>query len=577
MGRVALVDGDRRDVESDISTPQRSQNHATIWVTMNRGTQFLAAFALAYVWFVTVGGQQVPLRPKLVLVVSIDQMRVDYLSRFTPLYTGGLKRLIDRGAVFNHAYYRHASTETGPGHAVLLSGRHPSHSGIVANEWWDPFLKKSINVVDDPFHRPVGGEGRSASPANALSFTVGDALKLKTAGSRVVGVSLKDRSAILMAGRRGDAAYWYEVDGGNFITSTYYADEAPPWLTRWNRLRLPDQYAGKKWVRLLADDEAYKKYAGADAIEGEWDRKDTVFPHAIRGNPPERLYYDDFRRTPFADEVTLSIALEAMKAHQLGQDEDTDIFAVGFSATDVIGHTYGPESQEVMDQLLRLDSVLDKLFQAIDDSVGLDNTLVVLSADHGSLPLVENLQSQGIDARRASPNILRNAVQDAFARRFPGIQGLIAYFATDIYLDEDVIRLNRLDRETLERTAIDALMSTGLVEKVYTHSDLMTTYSADPQRRLFQNAFFQPRSPHLNVLLKKYVYLSSQVGGTGHGTAHDYDRHVPIVFMGQQIKSGLYQEECGPEDIAPTIAHLLGLTFPREYDSRLLLEMLTVN
>jgi predicted AlkP superfamily pyrophosphatase or phosphodiesterase len=544
---------------------------------MNRRTGFLTILAIAYASLAVLSGQQPRPRPKLVVVLSIDQMRVDYLTRFAPLYRGGLKTLIERGAVFNNAHYRHAATETGPGHAVLLSGRHPSHSGIVANEWWDPYLKKSVNVVDDPFHLPVGGEGRSASPANALSFTVGDVLKLKNANSRVVGVSLKDRSAILMAGRRGDAAYWYEVAGGNFITSTYYATEAPPWLTRWNRLRLPDQYAGKKWTRLLADEDAYKKYAGADAIEGEWDRKDTVFPHAIRGNPPERLYYDDLRRTPFADEVTLSVALEAMKAHQLGQDLDTDIFAVGFSATDVIGHTYGPESHEIMDQLLRLDSVLEKLFQGIDATVGLNNTLVVLSADHGSLSLVENLRSQGIEARRASPDILKNAVQQALDRRFPGVQGLMAYFATDIYFDEEVIRLNQLDRGTVERTAIEALMSTGLVEKVYTHSDLMTTYSADPQMRLFQNAFFQPRSPHLNVLVKKYVYLNSQVGGTGHGTAHDYDRHVPIIFMGQKIKSGTYQAECGPEDIAPTLAHLLGLTYPREYDSRLLLEMMSVD
>ena len=544
---------------------------------MNRQKRFLTACALVSVWFAAVAGQQPPLRPKLVLVLSIDQMRVDYLSRFAPLYKGGLKRLTERGAVFSNARYRHASTETGPGHSVLLSGRHPSHSGIVANDWWDPYLKKLVNVVDDPFHLPLGGEGRSASPVNALSFTVGDVLKLGDMNSRVVGVSLKDRSAILMAGRRADAAYWYETTGGNFITSTYYAREAPPWLTRLNRLRLPDTYAGKKWTRLLDDENVYEKYAGPDAIEGEWDRKDTVFPHAIRGNPPERGYYDDFRRTPFADEVTLSVALEAMKAHQLGQDEHTDIFAVGFSATDVIGHTYGPESQEIMDQLLRLDSVLEKLFQAIDGSVGLANTLVVLSADHGSLPLVENLRRQGIEARRASPEILKNAVQNALDRRFPGVQGLMAYFATDIYFDEEVIRQNRLDRATVERTAIEALMSTGLVEKVYTHSDLMTTYSADPQLRLFQNAFFQPRSPHLNVLVKKYVYLNSQVGGTGHGTAHDYDRHIPIIFMGQMIKSGFYQEECGPEDIAPTLAHLLGLTYPREYDSRLLLEMLTVN
>ena len=543
---------------------------------MNRRTLFLTTLAIAFVSFLTLRGQQSPPRPKLVLVLSIDQMRFDYLTRLAPLYKGGMRTLAERGAVFSHANYRHAAAETGPGHSVLLTGRHPSHSGIVANEWWDPYLKKAVNVVDDSIQLPLGGEGRSASPANALGFTVGDALKQKNPQSRTVGVSLKDRSAILMAGRRAEAAYWYESAGGNFITSTYYMSQAPSWLLKWNSQHLADQYAGKAWTRLLADEKLYEKYAGADAIEGEWDRKDIQFPHAIRGKPPELRYYEDFRRTPFADEVTLSVALEAMKAHQLGQDDHTDIFAVGFSATDVIGHTYGADSQEVMDQLLRLDRLLEKLFKEIDDKVGLKNTLVVLSADHGSLPLVENLQRAGIAARRASPKVLENAVQQAFAQRFPGVNGLIAYFATDIYLDLEVIARHKLDRAAVEETAISALMSTGLVEKVYTHSDLMSAADpADSYLTLFQNAFFQPRSPHLNVLVKKYVYLNSQVGGTGHGTAHEYDRHIPIVFMGEGIKPGTYETECGPEDIAPTIAHVLGLTYPREYDSRLLTEMIT--
>ena len=538
-------------------------------------TRYLALAAVV-VYVAVLGGQEPLVRPKLVIMLSIDQMRADYLTRFAPLFTGGLKQLIEHGAVFSNAKYRHAASETGPGHSVLLSGRHPSHSGIVANEWWDPLMKQAINVVDDPLQRPLGGEGRSASPANALSFTVGDVLKVKNQKSRVVGVSLKDRSAILMAGRLGDAAYWYEIAGGNFITSSYYAKEAPEWLTRWNAQRLPDQYAGKMWTRLLPDEHIYRKHAGADAIEGEWDRKDTVFPHAIRSTPPNRAFYDDFRRTPFADEVTLSAALEAMKAHQLGQDDDTDLLAIGFSATDVIGHTYGPDSHESMDQLLRLDVLLGKLFKEIDARVGLAHTVFILSADHGSLPLVENLAGTGIAARRASPRILEDAVRKALALRFPGIEGLIAYFATDIYFDDEIIRANRLDRAVVEQTAIAALLSTGLVEKVYTQSDLMPPYSDDPVRRLFQNSFFQPRSPHLNVLVKKYVYLSSQVGGTGHGTAHDYDRHVPIVFMGEKIKPGTYDAESGPEDIAPTLAHLLGLAFPKEYDSRLLSEMFAI-
>jgi arylsulfatase A-like enzyme len=229
-----------------------------------------------------------------------------------------------------------------------------------------------------------------------------------------------------------------------------------------------------------------------------------------------------------------------------------------------------------MDQLLRLDLILEKLFQEIDDKVGLANTLVVLSADHGSLPLVENLRGKGIEARRASPTVLENAVRKAFDQRFPGVSGLIAHFATDIYLDTEVMGRHHLDRTAVEETAINALMSTGLVEKVYTHSDLMSIAdSTDPYLKLFQNAFFQPRSPHLSILAKKHVYLSPYPGGTGHGTAHEYDRHIPIVFMGKGIKPGTYEAECGPEDIAPTLAYLLDLAYPREDDSRLLTEMLS--
>jgi predicted AlkP superfamily pyrophosphatase or phosphodiesterase len=516
-----------------------------------------------------------PAQPKLVLVLSIDQMRFDYLTRFAPLFKGGLKTLLDRGAVFTDANYRHSSTETGPGHSVILSGRHPSHSGIVANAWYDSYLHRTVNVVDDPVQAPVGGAGVNASPANAIYFTVGDVLKLKNAQSHVVGVSLKDRSAILMAGRRGDAAYWYETAGGNFITSTYYMRQAPTWLSSWNNRHVADEYFGQMWTRLLPDTSLYEKYAGPDQVDGEWDRKDTVFPHALRGKPPERGYYDDLRRTPFADEMTLGVALEAMKAHQLGEDANTDIFAIGFSGTDIIGHTYGADSQEIMDQLLRLDIVLDKLFKEIDSKVGLNNTIVVLTADHGSLPLVESLQSKGVDAQRANPNVLLNAVNQALAERFPGIKNLVMYSAPDFYLNEDTLRQQGIKGKDVRDTAVAALLRTQLVEKVYTPDDLTSTAAtSDPYLPLFRNAYFAPRSPQINVLLKRYVYLSGAVGGTGHGTAYDYDRHVPIVFMGAGVKPGKYDAACGPEDIAPTFASMLGLEFPREQDARLLTDIL---
>jgi predicted AlkP superfamily pyrophosphatase or phosphodiesterase len=514
--------------------------------------------------------------PRLVLVISIDQMRYDYIDRFDRLYKAGLRQLIDKGAVFTNANYRHAATETGPGHSVLLTGSHPSHSGIVANDWWDPFLGKVVNVIDDPVQRTVGGAGRASSPANLLTFTVGDVLKSRAPRSRVVGVSFKDRSAILMGGRRADAAYWFENDGGHFVSSTYYMDSAPAWLNDWNRTRNADKFVKHVWNRLLDDVGLYDQYAGKDAVEGERDRKDIVFPHRFVAKPPQSEYYVELRRSPFADETMLDFALEVMKHHELGKDADTDIFAIGFAATDGVGHSWGPDSHELMDQMLRMDGVLGRLFAHVDSTVGLANTLVVLSSDHGSRTLVEVSQQKGMSARRVAPKVLQNAMMAALATRFPGIDGLVSHFAIDVYLNEDVIRRNKLDFKEVEKTAIDGLLSSGLVDRVYTHDDLRGLgVPSDPYFDLFRNAFFAPRSPHLNVLLKRDIYVNASVGGTSHGSAYDFDRHVPVVFMGRAIKSGRYARASAPEDIAPTIAHLLGLTFPREHDSRLLLEMLT--
>ncbi len=517
-------------------------------------------------------------QPRLILVLSIDQMRYDYLTRFAPLYQGGFKTLLDRGAIFTNAYYRHANSETGPGHSVILSGRHASSTGVVANTWYDPYLKKQINVVDDPVHQPVGGRGRGASPANLIGFTVGDKIKQKWPDSRVVGVSLKDRSAILMTGHRADAAYWYENPCGCFITSTYYYQTPPAWLTAFNARKQADQYFHTPWTRLRADLSLYEKFAGPDNFPGEWDLKDTTFPHQHRKQPPDSEYYDNLRRTPFADRIVLEAALEILKFHDLGTDASPDVLAVGFSGSDVIGHTYGPFSQEALDEFLRLDLILDQLFKAVEARAGRDNVLVILSADHGGMPLVEWLQKQGFDAKRYPGSLLSDAVRKALLARFPSAPDLVADFdSPNFALNIESIHKHGLRQSEVEQTAIQALMATGAVAKVYTHRDLLyDPPKDDPYFRLFRNSFYQPRSPHLMVLQKMYSYIDDRgrPGGTGHGTAYEYDRHVPIVFLGPGIKPGRYEAEAGPEDIAPTLAKMLGIDYPLEHDSRLLTEAL---
>jgi len=520
--------------------------------------------------------------PRLILVLSIDQMRYDYLTRFAPLYKGGFKTLLERGAIFTNALYRHANSETGPGHAVILSGRHASSSGIVANSWYDPLLKKMMNVVDDPIHDPVGGPGRPASPANFIGFTVGDKIKQKWPASRVVGVGLKDRSAILTAGKRADAAYWFENSCGCFITSTYYMRKPPDWLVRFNSRKLADSYFKTPWTRLLPDEQIYVKYSREDNFPGEWDLKDTVFPHAHRGKPPEPGYYENLRRTPFADEMLLEAALEARKAHDLGTRASPDVFTVSFAAGDVIGHTYGPFSQEAMDNYLRLDLLLDRLLKAVEARAGKGNTLVILTADHGVMALPEWLQKQGIEAKRVPGSALRNAVKAALKQAYPAAPNLVAGVENHNFsLDLETIRRLGLNRSEVEQVVIRALMSTGAVETVYTYADMTSDKrNSDAHIQLLRNSFFPPRSPHLMVVLKRHYYVSSEDrrGGTGHGTVYDYDRHVPIIWMGAGIKPGHHTAPAGPEDIAPTLARMLGIAdYPLEPDSRLLTEVLPEN
>ncbi len=541
----------------------------------NKGALRARGVLLAVATLLAAAASAAP-RPRLVLFVSVDQMRYDYLERFASLFTGGLKRFHQGGAIFSNARYRHANSETGPGHSVLLSGRHARDTGIVANEWYDRLLGRIVNVVDDPAVSPLPGPGRGASPAHAIGPSLGDLLKKTSPASRVVGVSMKDRSAILMAGARGDAAYWYEPAAGRLGSSTYYMRRLPDWLAAWNAAGHIDALFGRTWTRLLADEGPYLRLAGPDDVRGEWDNVDTVFPHRIRGAARSPEFYDDVRRTPFFDELTVDVAVRAMDAHALGRDEATDILAVGLSATDIIGHTYGSESQEIMDQVLRLDRTLGRLIDAAEARAGREHLLVALSADHGSMPLVERLQARELDARRVRPEEIVVPVRKALETRFPGAGDLIA--AADVpsfYLDLAAIGRLGLKRADVEKVVEEALLGTGFISHVYTSAELLGGPPADdPDFVLVRNSYFESRSPHVIATQKPYLYISSRPGGTGHGTLHDYDRHVPVAFLGPGTKAGRYHGPCGPEDIVPTLARILGVEYRLEEGQRVLLEAL---
>jgi hypothetical protein len=404
-------------------------------------------------------------------------------------------------------------------------------------------------------------------------------MKSAAPGARVVGVSVKDRAAILLAGRRADAAYWLESKGGGFGTSTYYVDALPPWLKAWRDSRPFDRLRGVAWERLLPDAALYEKLAGPDDVKGEHDQPSRTFPHVLRGAPPDERFLDDVRHTPFADEMVLEAALLAMKAHDLGRDDTTDLLAVGFSATDAVGHWYGPDSQEAMDQVLRLDRTLGRLIDAAEEQAGRGRVLVGLSADHGSMPLTEVLQARGEGARRVHPDLLRAAVKSALERSFPGKQGLVASDdAPHFYLDAAALHGQGLAMTAVAKVIGDALLATGVVERVYTPADLLGDPPAnDPDFVFFRNAFFEPRSPQVTARLKRWMDVDPDPVGTGHGTVQDYDRHVPVAFLGAGIRAGRFEAACGPEDIAPTLSALLGLPYRLEDGQRVLAEALAVS
>ena len=385
-----------------------------------------------------------PSVPRLIVVIVVDQMRYDYLTRFQDLYQGGFRTLLEKGAVFTEARYRHALTLTAPGHAAIMTGRHPATSGITSNNWFDPDINAKRTAVADPDYRSVGGPGAAASPRSLLVDTFGDRLKQQNPASQVVGISIKDRSAILMAGRDADAAYWYSATGRCFVTSSYYMEQPPGWLTAFNHSNPPDRFEGKLWERLLDDPAMYEKYSRADRFEHEFDGRRVVFPHVLNGTESPTDISLDARRSPFGDQLLLEATLAAIEGHDLGSDEIPDLLAVSFSSPDYVGHFFGPFSQEVMDLHLRLDRVLGQLFTELDQRVGLDRTLIVLTSDHGAAPLVEEAKKRGLPARSIPATELSDAVTAALKKRASGISDAVTFFdAPHFFLDFSQARKTR--------------------------------------------------------------------------------------------------------------------------------------
>lgn len=523
---------------------------------------------------------QEPVRPRLTVIIAVDQLRGDYLQTFRPYFgEGGLKRFLEDGAVFTQAVFDHGTTKTCPGHAVVSTGAQPKDHGIVANNWYDPVEGREVYCAYDPASPLVGGNGEGRSPRNLAAPSIGDMLRLSNAGkSRVISVAGKDRAAIMLGGRLANAAFW--PIGASFGTSRYYADSLPEWVRRFNESGAFERYLGTKWEKILPE-EAYA-IQGRDDQPGESgdDSAGRSFPHQIgsKRRGMDKSFIKALERSPFQDELVVELAIEALTNEKLGRGDSPDILAVGLSATDRIGHAWGPNSHEIMDAIVRLDRLLARLFEAIDREVGLENVTVALSADHGVAPLPEFVREvqPGDAAMRLHPDTIIIAVElalDSKYGRHGGKGWVVEFDAPNLYLDLPMLESRGADLAEAERVSRDAVRRIKGIHDAQARTDLLRLRDEGSRLPLVLSSHPQ-RSGQVVVVPNPFVLIDDDPDGTGHGTPWIYDRHVPVAFFGAGIRAGEQHGPASVVDIAPTLAAILGVQKPTASSGRVLIEAL---
>lgn len=565
----------------------------------------LLALILCLTFSPTVAVSQQPVeRPRLVLVIVADQFRYDYLTRFAPLFgQGGFRRLTRDGAFWTNANYDYIPTKTAPGHSAIVTGAAPGRNGIAANEWIDRESRRKVTAVGDPSVKILGGGPREAaySPHRLMASTVGDELRQSTNnGAKVIGISDKPRAAILPAGRRANAAYWLSSDVGTIISSSYYFSTLPAWVQEMNHTPPLNKYFNARWDRLLATN-LYERYAGADAPPWEIIDKapgqTNTFPHWINGgaSKPNTAFYDALDHSPFVNDVLVLLAENAITNEQLGADEIPDLLAVSLSGSDHVGHRFGPYSQEVMDVALRTDRQIERLLNFVDAKIGLANTVVVFSSDHGVSPLFEQSKALGKGGLLIRNRDVMKPIHDAIRARYPGhptdyiLQYTEAGAQKDailngqIYFDRAALLRDGIALEKITKLAGEAALKLEGVARYFTSSEIerclqlmggtrMPLCSSDAVFRRVARGFFPGRSGDLIIVQKPFNYLGDGDDPANHGTPYSYDTHVPLIIMGEGIKRGRYHNAATPGDIAPTLAWILGIRSPNKSDARILRE-----
>jgi len=496
--------------------------------------------------------------PKLIVIIVIDQFRGDYLERYRDQFgEGGFRLFLDRGAYFTDCNYDYANTRTAPGHATLLTGAYSNGHGIIANEWWDPQTKRMVSSVEDDTTKLVGvaGDAKGASPHNLMASTLGDELKLATAGrSRVFGIALKDRAAVLPTGRAGDAAYWIEQKSGTWVTSTYYRSELPKWAADFNGA----DRAGKYWDRDWRDSEG-------NILRSTAHRKGK--------DGSEAGFYEVVGSTPFANDYEFEFAKELILYEQLGTGNNTDLLSISLSANDILGHQVGPDSPEMQSMALATDKQLAGFFNFLGHQVGLANIWIALSADHGIAPLPSAAAKLHLPAANLNVEDLSKQVDKTLAARFPVAKstGFLRSFDYPLaWLNDEAFAAAKVKEEDAERAVGEALKQAGL-RGYFTRSQL--AQGAVPDTEL-GHQYLHSYSPAGGwyVMGVPAPFLVGTLRGTDHASPYTYDTHVPLAFYGVPFQLGTYRTHAEPVDLAVTFASLLGINAPTHAVGRVLTE-----
>jgi predicted AlkP superfamily pyrophosphatase or phosphodiesterase len=506
--------------------------------------------------------------PKLVVGIVIDQMRFDYVYRFwDKLGNDGFKRMLSEGYNCRNTNYNYVPTYTGPGHTSIYTGTTPSVHGIIANDWYDREKNKYVYCASDENVNAVGSnvEEGKRSPRRMLTTTVGDQLHLATNNeSKVIGIALKDRSAILPAGHTANGAYWYDDSTGYFITSTYYRNDLPKWVNDFNSKKLATQYLSKNW-ELMKDSSQYtESIADNNKYEGLFAGETApVFPHKLPELFPKKNgKFGLIRATPFGNSITEDFAEATIIGENLGKNAKPDFLCVSFSSTDYVGHKYGPASREIEDTYLRLDKELADFFHFLDSWIGKNNVVVFLTADHGVVEVPEYLKDQEIPAGYFDEKLCIDSLQKTLLKKY-GDTLLSSYSNDQVFLNRKKIEAKGLKRKDVEDFIADYFMGFKGVACCMTEAAISGTQYTESPKKQVQNGFNFRRSGDVCVILEP-GWLSDwgRKTGTSHGSAWNYDTHVPLYWWGWKIKPGSSEVNQNITDIAPTVCLMLNIQFP---------------